>query len=211
MGDPLGPLVIHNHGGPSSRLEARLFADVATRHGLRFLCVDRPGYGQSSPQRTPAHASWADDLTTIADTLGYREFGVTGWSGGGPSALAAAAYIDPARLRHVTCISGGNYGTFGDNWAADQLSKIDALGACSPCTSSPVSVSCMPRSASRPNIFARPISINCARRSATTIDRSCCNRGSRPPSATRAPSALRKGAMGWSATRSSTIGTGPSM
>ena len=26
VGDQDGPLVIHNHGGPSSRLEARLFA-----------------------------------------------------------------------------------------------------------------------------------------------------------------------------------------
>jgi pimeloyl-ACP methyl ester carboxylesterase len=128
VGDPGGPLVFHNHGGPSSRLEARLFADTAAKNGLRLLCVDRPGYGKSSPQQTLSYASWADDLTAITDVLGYDEFGVTGWSGGGPSALAAAAYIDPARLRHVTCIAGGNYGTFGDNWAADQLSKIDALG-----------------------------------------------------------------------------------
>jgi pimeloyl-ACP methyl ester carboxylesterase len=67
-------------------------------------------------------------LITIADALGYREFGVTGWSEGGPWALAAAAYIDPLRLRHVSSIAGGSYGAFGDNWAADHLSKADALG-----------------------------------------------------------------------------------
>jgi pimeloyl-ACP methyl ester carboxylesterase len=67
-------------------------------------------------------------LVTIADSLGYHEFGVTGWSEGGPWALAAAAYIDPGRLHHVSSIAGGSYGTFGDNWAADQLSKADALG-----------------------------------------------------------------------------------
>ncbi len=65
---------------------------------------------------------------TIADALGYQEFGVTGWSEGGPWALAAAAYIDPARLRHVTSIAPGSYGAFGDNWAAEYLSKADALG-----------------------------------------------------------------------------------
>ena len=27
VGDPQGPLVIHNHGGPGSRYEARLLAD----------------------------------------------------------------------------------------------------------------------------------------------------------------------------------------
>ena len=73
-------------------------------------------------------SGWADDLVTIADALGCHEFGVTGWSEGGPWALAAAAYIDPLRLRHVSSIAGGSYGAFGDNWAADQLSKADALG-----------------------------------------------------------------------------------
>ena len=29
VGDPHGPLVIHNHGGPSSRFEARLLANSA--------------------------------------------------------------------------------------------------------------------------------------------------------------------------------------
>lgn len=128
VGDPQGPLVIHNHGGPSSRLEARLFANAASKHRLRLTCVDRPGMGQSSPQKTRTFSGWADDLIAIADALGCQEFGVTGWSGGGPSALAAAAYIDPRRLRHVSSIAGASYGTFGDNWAADHLSKADALG-----------------------------------------------------------------------------------
>ncbi len=128
VGDPDGALVIHNHGGPSSRLEARLFADAAFKNELRLICVDRPGIGQSSPQAGRNYAGWADDMTAIADALGHHTFGVTGWSEGGPWALAAAAYIDPDRLRHVTNIAGGCYGTFGDNWAADRLSKADALG-----------------------------------------------------------------------------------
>jgi pimeloyl-ACP methyl ester carboxylesterase len=128
VGDPNGPLVIHNHGGPSSRLEARLFADTASKSRIRLVCVDRPGFGQSTPQRMRTYSGWADDMVTIADALGHHEFGVTGWSEGGPWALAAAAYIDPLRLRHVSSIAGGSYGAFGDNWAADQLSKADAFG-----------------------------------------------------------------------------------
>ena len=128
VGDPDGPLVIHNHGGPSSRLEVRLLADSATKNRIRLVGVDRPGQGQSSPQKTRTYAGWADDLVAIADALGYREFGVTGWSEGGPWALAAAAYIDPDRLRHVSSIAPGSYGAFGDNSAAQYLSKIDALG-----------------------------------------------------------------------------------
>jgi pimeloyl-ACP methyl ester carboxylesterase len=128
VGDPRGPLVLHNHGGPSSRLEARLFETAAAKHRLRFVCVDRPGMGRSSPQPSRTYAGWADDLTTIADALGRDEFGVTGCSEGGPWALAAAAYIDPRRLRHVTSIAGGSYGTFGDDWAAKYLSTADAMG-----------------------------------------------------------------------------------
>jgi pimeloyl-ACP methyl ester carboxylesterase len=128
VGDPEGPLVMHNHGGPSSRLEAHLLADAAAENGLRLICVDRPGMGQSSAQKTRTYSGWAADLVAIADALGSQEFGVTGWSEGGPWALAAAAYIDPARLRHVSSIAPGSYGAFGDNSAAQYLSKIDALG-----------------------------------------------------------------------------------
>jgi pimeloyl-ACP methyl ester carboxylesterase len=128
VGNPDGPLVLHNHGGPSSRLEARLLAGAAAVNRLRLLCVDRPGMGQSSPQQQRSYAGWAEDLVAVADRLGYHEFGVTGWSEGGPWALAAAAYIDPVRLRHVSSIAPGSYGAFGDNSAAQYLSKIDALG-----------------------------------------------------------------------------------
>ncbi|MBL0897791.1 MAG: alpha/beta hydrolase [Reyranella sp.] len=128
VGDPQGPLVIHNHGGPGSRLEARLFAEAASKSRLRLVCVDRPGIGRSSPQKTRSYAGWAEDMVAIADALGADTFGVTGWSEGGPWALAAAAYIDAGRLRHVSSIAGGSYGTFGDNWAADRLSKADAMG-----------------------------------------------------------------------------------
>ncbi len=128
VGDRQGPLVIHNHGGPSSRLEARLFEAAAAKNRIRLVCVDRPGIGRSSPQKTRSYAGWAEDTVAIADALGADTFGVTGWSEGGPWALAAAAYIDAGRLRHVSSIAGGSYGTFGDNWAADRLSKADAMG-----------------------------------------------------------------------------------
>lgn len=128
FGDPTAPLVIHNHGGPGSRLEGQLLASGAMKNGLRLVSVDRPGIGQSTKQAFRSYESWANDLLTIADALGYREFGVSGWSEGGPWPLAAAYYLDPARLRHVTSIAGGNYGTFGSMWAAKFMDKVDSKG-----------------------------------------------------------------------------------
>lgn len=127
-GDPRGPLLLHNHGGPSSRLEAHLFHDAASRHGLHFVCIDRPGIGRSSRQRTRSFEAWSQDLSTVALSLGYETFGVSGWSEGGPWALGAAAFLDPAQLKHVTNLAGGSYGALGPNWAAPHLSKVDAFG-----------------------------------------------------------------------------------
>ncbi|MCP9835160.1 MULTISPECIES: alpha/beta fold hydrolase [unclassified Cyanobium] len=127
-GDDGGPLVIHNHGGPSSRLEANLFDSSARAHGLRFVCVDRPGIGGSDPQPGRTFASWANDLLALADSFEDQHFAVTGWSEGGPWALAAAAYLDPGRLANVTCIAGASYGTLGANWAVKYQSSVDALG-----------------------------------------------------------------------------------
>jgi len=128
VGDPSGPLVIHNHGGPSSRLEAKVFASHALKLGLRLVCVDRPGQGKSDAQQDRTFAGWAADLEATAEALEAERFAVTGWSEGGPWALAAAAYLDPAKLVHVTSIAGGSYGAFGANWAARHLSRADALG-----------------------------------------------------------------------------------
>jgi pimeloyl-ACP methyl ester carboxylesterase len=58
VGDPHGPLVIHNHGGPSSRLEALLFASSASKNRLRLICVDRPGIGRPSPQDARTYSGW---------------------------------------------------------------------------------------------------------------------------------------------------------
>jgi pimeloyl-ACP methyl ester carboxylesterase len=128
FGDPASPLVIHNHGGPSSRIEGRLLAAGAVAHGLRLVSVDRPGIGRSTPHPGWALPDWVDDLTALADALGADRFAVSGWSGGGAVTMAAAALIDPERLAHVAYIAGAAYGAFGDNSAAMYLDKADKLG-----------------------------------------------------------------------------------
>ncbi|TSD97506.1 alpha/beta hydrolase [Gordonia rubripertincta] len=104
VGEATGPVVVHFHGTPGSRLEAAFGDQIAQRHGVRVVSFDRPGYGASDPAPiglTPV----ARDVEALADRLGLDRFAVFGWSGGGPFALAAAALM-PDRVTGVG-VSGG--------------------------------------------------------------------------------------------------------
>jgi pimeloyl-ACP methyl ester carboxylesterase len=56
--------------------------------GLRYVCVNRPGFAGSdlAPERTML--DFADDVEQLADALGLERFAVVGVSAGGPYALA---------------------------------------------------------------------------------------------------------------------------
>ncbi|HEY1652345.1 MAG TPA: alpha/beta fold hydrolase [Acidimicrobiales bacterium] len=92
-GDPAGrPVVIH-HGTPGSRFLLDEWTRDAAEDGVRLLCYDRPGYGDSSPQSGRVIADCVADVRTIAASLGYDRVAVWGISGGGPHALACAALL----------------------------------------------------------------------------------------------------------------------
>ena len=128
VGDPSGPLVIHQHGGPGSRLEVRLMEAAAIRAGLCLIGVDRPGIGGSTPHKARTLRQWPADVQALADHLGAERFAVTGWSEGGPYAIACAAGLSGVRLRQVVSVAGGSYGAFGDNWASPLQNRVDRLG-----------------------------------------------------------------------------------
>lgn len=128
VGDPSGPVVFHQHGGPSSRLEVRLMAEAAKKAGVRVIGVDRPGIGQSTPHPGRRLRQWAQDILALADRLGIERFAVTGWSEGGPWALSCAAGLPGDRLKQVVSVAGGSYGAFGDNSAWQSLNPADRLG-----------------------------------------------------------------------------------
>lgn len=103
-GDPSGTPLMFFHGTPGSRLlcpDERLSAE----RGVRLVTVDRPGYGRSDPQPSRTLAGWPADVLQLADALGLGRFGVAGWSGGGPHALACAAQL-PERVERVGVVSG---------------------------------------------------------------------------------------------------------
>ena len=96
-GNPNGKSLLYFHGYPSSRLEASAIDDIARRHSLRVLALDRPGFGLSTPQPRRRILNWPVDVQAFAQGIGISRFAVFGVSGGGPFALACA-YALP---RHV--------------------------------------------------------------------------------------------------------------
>lgn len=98
-GEPQGGCVFLFHGTPHSRLWCPDEAVTASSN-VRLVTVDRPGIVASDvlPRRT--FGAWPSDVVELADALRVENFGVVGWSRGGPYAAVCAARI-PARLTGV--------------------------------------------------------------------------------------------------------------
>ncbi len=106
FGDPQGRAVFWLHGTPGARrqipMEARVYAE---QRQIRLIGIDRPGIGSSTPYQYDNVFAFADDLRTIADTLGIDKMEVIGLSGGGPYTLACAAAM-PDRVVAAGVIGG---------------------------------------------------------------------------------------------------------
>ncbi len=94
-----GVPVIACHGTPGSRFTRHADPEIYTRHDVRFVPYDRPGYGLSDPQPGRAVADAAADIAALADHLGFDRFAVVGGSGGAPHALACGALLGDRILR----------------------------------------------------------------------------------------------------------------
>jgi len=106
FGDPQGRAIFWLHGTPGARrqipVEARLYAE---KNQIRLIGVDRPGIGSSTPYGYATVIDFADDLRTIADTLGIDKMAIIGLSGGGPYTLGCAAAM-PDRVIAVGVLGG---------------------------------------------------------------------------------------------------------
>ena len=99
FGDQQGRPLFYFHGFPGSRLEARLADRISRDLHVRFIAIDRPGYGLSSFKAGRSFLDLADDVCDLADTLEIGRFSILGVSGGGPYAAACARKI-PVYLWH---------------------------------------------------------------------------------------------------------------
>tara|TARA_B100000214_G_scaffold237618_1_gene173767 strand:+ start:80 stop:943 length:864 start_codon:yes stop_codon:yes gene_type:complete len=81
---------IHCHGIPGSRNELLHLESALFHAGVRVIVPDRPGYGQSSPCPGYGFSNHSDDLRQLADHLELDDVMLSGFSGGGVFAMAAA-------------------------------------------------------------------------------------------------------------------------
>jgi pimeloyl-ACP methyl ester carboxylesterase len=125
-----GVPLIHQHGTPSSVVQIRSMQEAAHERGLRLVTFSRAGYGESTrmPGRTVADA--AGDVEALLDHLGVSRCVVSGWSGGGPHALATAARLGD-RVAGVSVIAGvAPYGVPGLDFLAGMgEANIEEFGA----------------------------------------------------------------------------------
>ncbi|BBY53508.1 alpha/beta hydrolase [Mycobacterium koreense] len=128
FGAPQGRAMFWLHGTPGARrqipLEARLFAE---RENIRLIGVDRPGIGSSTPYQYETVLQFADDLGTMADTLGVQQMAVIGLSGGGPYTLGCAAAM-PDRVV-AAGVLGGVAPSTGPDGMPSGLMKLAAVAA----------------------------------------------------------------------------------
>ena len=93
VGDPGGPAVFVFHGTPGSRLQVSLDEEPINAAKVRFVAVDRPGYGHSTFQQGRRLTDWPLDVSSLADHLNIDKFSVIGISGGGPHAAVCARLL----------------------------------------------------------------------------------------------------------------------
>lgn len=100
-----GAAVLHFHAAGSSRLEHPVAHTANAPPAVRLLVLDRPGHGLSSFQLRRTLLDWAADVKQLADHLGLEQFAVSGWSAGGPYALACAFAL-PERVKAAALLAG---------------------------------------------------------------------------------------------------------
>jgi len=106
-GDPSGRLVLYFHGSPGSHLDVQAAASDIHASGLHVVAINRPGIGRSSFQCGRKITDWPKDVSECLELIGRKNepFGIIGFSGGAPYALACARMM-PNRITRVAIVSG---------------------------------------------------------------------------------------------------------
>jgi pimeloyl-ACP methyl ester carboxylesterase len=104
-GPARGHPIVYLHGAIGSpRWRTPALDAVIAALGIRFVVVNRPGFGGSDPHPDRTVASHAADVRDLADTLGWARFSLLGVSAGAPYALGCAWAMGP-RVAHTAAVS----------------------------------------------------------------------------------------------------------
>lgn len=104
-GPPEGGVVLAHHGTPGSPLLLTAQVRAGAARGLRHVAYARPGYAGSDRADGRTVADCAADAAAVLEAVGADICVTTGWSGGGPHALACAALLGD-RVRAAASIAG---------------------------------------------------------------------------------------------------------
>ena len=107
------------HGGPGSRNSVKGNSDKDNENLIRFIGVDRPGYGNTSPLPGRTINDWTDDLLLIAEHLNIEKFYMIGVSTGGSYSLATAARFPERVLGVLVCC-----GMSDMRWASENATMV---------------------------------------------------------------------------------------
>jgi pimeloyl-ACP methyl ester carboxylesterase len=105
FGDPYGMPCVYMPGTPESGLAGGCYDRAAAEGGVRWISVDKPGYGHSDFAAGRSLCDWPGDVVELADHLGLSRFAAVGESGGGPHALALGVALAD-RLTTVVLLAG---------------------------------------------------------------------------------------------------------
>lgn len=89
-------LIVWHHGMPTPRPMSPQMAEVFHSHGYSVAIPVRQGYAKSTVVGPRAIADDAQVTKAVVEHLGFDEFITTGFSAGGPRALADLALLDNA-------------------------------------------------------------------------------------------------------------------
>ncbi|MFE5330338.1 alpha/beta fold hydrolase [Embleya sp. NPDC056575] len=104
-GDPTGVPTIVAHGTPGSRFQAHTLDASAAAAGVRLICPDRPGFGETDPVDIDDFHAWDGDFTALLDALELDRASLIGISGGAGYALAVAQRV-PDRVERLVVACG---------------------------------------------------------------------------------------------------------
>ncbi len=105
FGDRSGVPTFYCHTTAGSKTEGEFFHETALKNGIRLICIDRPGIGDSSYLPKRKLLDYAADLSELACELKINQFGIIGWTGGAAYALSVCHEL-PEKVRFCIIIAG---------------------------------------------------------------------------------------------------------